>query len=95
MPDEERMPSTGLSLMRPAAAFDTYWYVKARHRQTGKEVQRISMADGASTALDAIGEMARHLRQTGRVDGDIDLWEIVEVSRWPRPKTKVLADAEA
>jgi hypothetical protein len=52
------------------------------------------MADGASTALDAIEEMTRHLRQTGRVDGDIDLWEIVEVSRWPRPRTKVLADAD-
>jgi hypothetical protein len=89
------MPTrAGLSLIRPAAALDTYWYVKARHRQTGKEVQRISMADGASTALDAMGEMTRHLRQTGRADEDIDLWEIVEVSRWPRPRTKVLADAE-
>lgn len=88
------MQSAGPSLVRPALALDSYWYVKARHRQTGKEVQRISMADGASTALDAMGEMARHLRRTGRADVDIDLWDIVEVSRWPRPRTKVLADAE-
>lgn len=88
------MQSTGLAAVCPAAALDSYWYVKARHRQTGREVQRISRADGASTALDATVEMTRYLRQTGRADGDIELWEIVEVSRWPRPRTKVLADAE-
>jgi hypothetical protein len=70
-------------LFRSATA-QSYWYVKARHTQTGAEVQRISMADGANTVADATVEMKRYLLRSGRAGADIDLWDIVDASRWPR-----------
>ena len=62
-----------------------YWYVRARHAETGREVQRIAAphgaGDGLATAAMAADDMKAFLVATGwATDGDS--WEIVEIHRF-------------
>ena len=62
-----------------------YWYVRARHAETGREVQRIAApgdaGDGLATATMAADAMKAFLVATGWAM-DADAWEIVEVHRF-------------
>jgi hypothetical protein len=64
-----------------------YWYVRARNVKTGEEIQRIAVPKpdsfGLASAASASEDMKAYLARTGFVngDGDLALWEIVEVQR--------------
>lgn len=59
---------------------ETYWYVKARHTDSGREIQRLSLAGGAASASEAAVEMRNYLLKTMQVQASA--WQFVEVTRW-------------
>jgi hypothetical protein len=61
---------------------ECFWYAKARHIDTGAEIQRL-FANGATSEAEAEYDMWRYLERLGRATADVDRWKIVEVARWP------------
>jgi len=62
-----------------------YWFVKARHVRTGREVQRIAVprpeCDGRATAATASDDMRAYLVRVGMATDGAVSWQIVEVHR--------------
>jgi len=68
-----------------------YWCVKARHVASGREIQRISAAGGASSESQAAMEMREFLLKATGMDG----WEVVETAYWPEGMRPSLLDRPA
>lgn len=59
---------------------DTYWYVRARHDESGREIQRISNGGGATSESEAAMDMRQYLLKTTLLE--VNAWYVVEVARW-------------
>jgi len=68
-----------------------YWYVRARHVASGRVIERLSIAGGASSESQAATDMREFLLKATGIDG----WEVVEATCWPEGLRQPLRDRPA